>query len=119
MLGMCGKKVTLGNQQLNGLIRLNMIKNLIVMARNRLTRQQIDKEMEDDDVKLLYFIGVEKFVQRVTPEQFADLLKSEVYSPRLIEILLELQDSLVALEHYEMAIPIRDFLNLHKDDILW
>lgn len=43
MLGMCGKKATKVSQQLNGLIRLNMIKNLIVMARNRLTRQQIDK----------------------------------------------------------------------------
>lgn len=84
----------------------------------RLTRKDIEKAMADDN-KGIYFLTLDRFVNNVTPDEFATILSEEVYSPYLVKILLDMQIALIDHEYYEYCAKIRDFMAKHEEDILF
>lgn len=82
--------------------------SLITMA--KLTRQQIEEEMNENINDGIYFSNINFIVSHYSPADLKAILRDEPKSDQLNEILVKMKSDLEQVQAFELCIVIRDYL---------
>lgn len=76
----------------------------------KLTRQQIEEEMNDNVNDGIYFSNINFIVTHYSPSDLKAILKDEIKSDQLNNVLIHMLKDLETVQAFELCCVVRDYL---------